>query len=93
MGSVSAPMSTEASAATSAYDFSVKDASGNSVDLSKYKGKVTLIVNVASQCGLTQSNYTELTQLQNKFAGKPFEILAFPCNQASVDFARVDRPP
>ena len=76
----SAPMSTEASAA-SACDFTVKDATGGSVALDKYKGKVTLIVNVASQCGLTQSNYTELTQLQNKFAGKAFEILAFPCNQ------------
>ena len=43
--------------------------------------KVTLIVNVASACGLTASNYAELVQLQNKFAGKPFEILAFPCNQ------------
>ncbi|URD97114.1 Leucine rich repeat N-terminal domain [Musa troglodytarum] len=41
----------------------MQDARGNDVDLSIYKGKVLLIVNVASQCGLTNSNYKELTQL------------------------------
>ncbi|KAL5208611.1 hypothetical protein ABZP36_033046 [Zizania latifolia] len=62
------------------FDFS-KDASGKDVDLSTYKGKVLLIVNVASQCGLTNSNYTELSQLYEKYKGQGFEILAFPCNQ------------
>ncbi|CAA0394748.1 unnamed protein product [Arabidopsis thaliana] len=65
----------------SLYDFTVKDAKGNDVDLSIYKGKVLLIVNVASQCGLTNSNYTELAQLYEKYKGHGFEILAFPCNQ------------
>jgi len=65
----------------SIYDFTVKDAKGNDVDLSTYKGKVLLIVNVASQCGLTNSNYTELAQLYQKYKDHGFEILAFPCNQ------------
>ena len=66
---------------TSVHDFTVKDARGKDVDLSIYKGKVLLIVNVASQCGLTNSNYTELSQLYEKYKGHGFEILAFPCNQ------------
>ncbi|KAK3158669.1 hypothetical protein QOZ80_2AG0140070 [Eleusine coracana subsp. coracana] len=70
-----------ASSATSVHDFTVKDASGKDVDLSTYKGKVLLIVNVASQCGLTNSNYTELSQLYEKYKDQGFEVLAFPCNQ------------
>ncbi|WVZ86678.1 hypothetical protein U9M48_033427, partial [Paspalum notatum var. saurae] len=70
-----------ASSATSVHDFTVKDASGKDVDLSTYKGKVLLIVNVASQCGLTNSNYTELAQLYERYKDQGFEILAFPCNQ------------
>ncbi|KAI6707211.1 hypothetical protein NL676_010173 [Syzygium grande] len=65
----------------SIYDFTVKDARGNDVDLSTYKGKVLLIVNVASQCGLTNSNYTELSQVYEKYKNQGLEILAFPCNQ------------
>ncbi|KAF3448555.1 hypothetical protein FNV43_RR09268 [Rhamnella rubrinervis] len=65
----------------SIHDFTVKDAKGNDVDLSIYKGKVLLIVNVASQCGLTNSNYTELHQLYEKYKNQGLEILAFPCNQ------------
>ncbi|GAB2296862.1 Probable phospholipid hydroperoxide glutathione peroxidase [Dionaea muscipula] len=65
----------------SVHDFVVKDARGNDVDLSQYKGKVLLIVNVASQCGLTNSNYTQLTQLYDRYKDQGFEILAFPCNQ------------
>ncbi|XP_018852474.1 probable phospholipid hydroperoxide glutathione peroxidase [Juglans regia] len=63
------------------HDFTVKDARGNDVDLSQYKGKTLLIVNVASQCGLTNSNYTELSQLYGKYKDQGLEILAFPCNQ------------
>ncbi|KAJ7010670.1 glutathione peroxidase 6 [Populus alba x Populus x berolinensis] len=69
------------SSAQSVHDFTVKDARENDVDLSIYKGKVLLIVNVASQCGLTNSNYTELTQLYDKYRDQGLEILAFPCNQ------------
>ncbi|KAJ7944910.1 Glutathione peroxidase [Quillaja saponaria] len=65
----------------SIYDFTIKDAKGNDVNLSDYKGKVLLIVNVASECGLTNSNYTELNQLYEKYKDQGLEILAFPCNQ------------
>ncbi|KAK9668162.1 hypothetical protein RND81_13G038600 [Saponaria officinalis] len=65
----------------SIHEFVVKDARGNEVDLSTYKGKVLLIVNVASQCGLTNSNYPELTELYETYKNQGFEILAFPCNQ------------
>uniref|UniRef100_A0A7N2N7S0 Glutathione peroxidase n=1 Tax=Quercus lobata TaxID=97700 RepID=A0A7N2N7S0_QUELO len=57
------------------------DAKGNDVDLSTYKGKVLLIVNVASKCGMTNSNYTELNQLYEKYKEQGLEILVFPCNQ------------
>ncbi|XVE76649.1 hypothetical protein DITRI_Ditri12bG0190700 [Diplodiscus trichospermus] len=65
----------------SVYDFTVKDVRGNDVILSEYDGKVLLIVNVASKCGLTQSNYKELNVLYEKYKNQGFEILAFPCNQ------------
>ncbi|MFX6532807.1 redoxin domain-containing protein, partial [Acinetobacter baumannii] len=65
----------------SLHEFTVKDAKGNDVNLGIYKGKVLLIVNVASQCGLTNSNYTELTDVYNKYKDQGLEILAFPCNQ------------
>ncbi|GAV69922.1 GSHPx domain-containing protein [Cephalotus follicularis] len=63
------------------YDFTVKDVRGNDVNLSEYNGKVLLIVNVASKCGLTQSNYKQLNVLYEKYKNQGFEILAFPCNQ------------
>ncbi|KAA8550895.1 hypothetical protein F0562_002579 [Nyssa sinensis] len=65
----------------SIHDFSVKDSKGNDMDLSIYKGKVLLVVNVASKCGFTESNYTQMSELYNKYKDKGFEILAFPCNQ------------
>ncbi|XP_076917665.1 putative phospholipid hydroperoxide glutathione peroxidase isoform X1 [Bidens hawaiensis] len=65
----------------SVYDFTVKDAKGQEVDLSQYRGKVLLIVNVASQCGFTNSNYPELITLYQKYKYKGLEILAFPSNQ------------
>uniref|UniRef100_A0A913XGN7 Glutathione peroxidase n=1 Tax=Exaiptasia diaphana TaxID=2652724 RepID=A0A913XGN7_EXADI len=66
---------------TSIYDFEVKDIDGNAVPLEKYKGFVTLIVNVASKCGFTKKNYTQLQELHQKYAEKGLRILAFPCNQ------------
>ncbi|GKV06153.1 hypothetical protein SLEP1_g18077 [Rubroshorea leprosula] len=70
-----------AEAPKSVFDFTVKDIRGNDVSLSEYNGKVLLIVNVASQCGLTNSNYKELNVLYERYKSKGFEILAFPCNQ------------
>ncbi|KAH9329837.1 hypothetical protein KI387_001945, partial [Taxus chinensis] len=65
----------------SIYNFTVKDIDGSEVALSKFKGKVLLAVNVASRCGLTSSNYTELSHVYEKYKTQGFEILAFPCNQ------------
>lgn len=53
--------------AESIYDFTAKDSFGNEVPLSKYKGNVVLVVNIASQCGLTKTNYAKLTELKNKY--------------------------
>ncbi|KAJ8437342.1 hypothetical protein Cgig2_009682 [Carnegiea gigantea] len=121
---------TESVPEKSIHEFTVKDSKGKDVDLSIYKGRVLLVVNVASQwfsapssffffffisshlfcecicnsiwiffvhsftyakltclsfvgvgSGLTNTNYTQLTELYQKYKGKDFEILAFPCNQ------------
>lgn len=62
------------------YDLKVKDAKGNAVDLSDYKGKVLLIVNTATGCGFTPQ-YKGLQNLYKKYKDRGFEILDFPCNQ------------
>lgn len=62
------------------YDLKVKDAKGNVVDLSDYKGKVLLIVNTATGCGFTPQ-YKGLQNLYKKYKDSGFEILDFPCNQ------------
>ncbi|XP_063834181.1 juvenile hormone epoxide hydrolase-like [Ostrinia nubilalis] len=65
----------------SVYDFTVKDLQGREVHLDKYKGYVLLIVNVASQCGLTDKNYKQLNELHEQYESRGLRILAFPCNQ------------
>lgn len=62
------------------YDFVVKDNEGNDVSLEKYKGKVLLIVNTATECGFTPQ-YEGLEDLYKKYKDRGFEILDFPCNQ------------
>ncbi len=66
----------------SIYDFTVKNIEGEDISLSKYKGKVLLIVNVASKCGFT-SQYDGLEELYNRYKNKNFMILGFPSNQFS----------
>lgn len=61
------------------YDHKVNTIDGLSFDLSSLKGKKLLIVNVASECGLTPQ-YKELQALYAEYGGDKFEILAFPAN-------------
>lgn len=65
---------------TTALDFKMKAIDGKQVSLSKYQGKVVLIVNVASECGLTDQ-YKELQILHQVLSPKGFTVLGFPCNQ------------
>lgn len=62
------------------YDFKMKDAKRNEVDLAEYKGKVLLIVNTATGCGFTPQ-YEGLQKLYDKYQEQGFEILDFHCNQ------------
>lgn len=67
--------------AETVYEFTVKDPKGQDIKLEKYKGKVLIIVNVASQCGYTDNHYKQLNELYDKYYEKGLRILAFPCNQ------------
>ncbi|XP_040398206.1 probable glutathione peroxidase 8 isoform X2 [Cygnus olor] len=63
------------------YSFEVKDSRGRIVSLEKYRGKATLVVNVASYCQNTDKNYIALQELHREFGPSHFTVLAFPCNQ------------
>jgi len=63
-----------------ALNFKAKTIDGKTVDLEDYEGKVVLIVNTASRCGLTPQ-YAGLQQMYEKYQGKGFVVLGFPCNQ------------
>jgi glutathione peroxidase len=62
------------------YDEKINTLEGEPADLSEYRGKALLMVNVASKCGLTPQ-YTGLQDLHDKYADRGFEVLGFPCNQ------------
>lgn len=62
------------------YDYSVQDAQGNDIPLSRYKGKVLLIVNTATDCGFTP-HYKELEEIYEKYRTDGLEIIDVPCNQ------------
>lgn len=70
----------ESKAVPAALNFKMKSLDGKPVDLSKYKGKVVMIVNVASQCGNTPQ-YAGLEELHEKYADKGLAILGFPANE------------
>ena len=65
---------------TTTYDFEVNAADGSTVSLSDYQGKLLLIVNVASKCGLTPQ-YEGLEALYRATSDAGVEVIGFPCNQ------------
>ena len=62
------------------YDFEIKSITGEKIDFSKYKSKVILLVNVASECGFTKQ-YTDLQNLWQKYREKNLIVLGVPSNQ------------
>lgn len=63
----------------SIYDFKMNSIDGTPVNLEEYRGKVLLLVNVASKCGFTPQ-YAGLQELYESYQGKGLEILGFPAN-------------
>ncbi|WP_413294555.1 glutathione peroxidase [Bdellovibrio sp. HCB185ZH] len=64
----------------SIYNFSLKNIKGINTNLSEYKGKVLLVVNVASQCGLTPQ-YEAMETVFEKYKSQDFAVLGFPANE------------
>lgn len=65
---------------TTVYDYSVKKTNGTEQSLKEYEGKVILIVNTASKCGLSDQ-FKELQEIYDKYKHNGLEILGFPCGQ------------
>ena len=68
-----------AQASASVYDIKLNDLDGKPSSLAQYKGKVILLVNVASKCGFTPQ-YESLQALQEKYQAKGFTVIGVPCN-------------
>ncbi len=64
----------------SIYEYSIAGLDGSSDQLRAQQGNVTLVVNVASRCGLTPQ-YKGLEKLQRQYSDQGFSVLGFPCNQ------------
>lgn len=72
--------SSAATTTGSFHDYEVKDIDGKSIKLDQYKGKVALVVNLASACGFTKQ-YADLEALYKQYKNKGFTVIGFPCNQ------------
>jgi glutathione peroxidase len=64
----------------SIYDLSLQALDGSALDLTQFKGTTSLVVNVASRCGLTPQ-YAGLEQLHERFKSRGFTVIGVPCNQ------------
>ena len=64
----------------SIYDIPLTTLDGEDTSLAAYAGRTLLLVNVASKCGLTPQ-YEGLERLQERYSGRGFDVLGFPCNQ------------
>jgi len=67
--------------AKSVYDFDYVDINGVHQSMKNFQGHPLIVVNVASKWGKTRVNYTQLTELYDKYAEKGLRIIGFPCNQ------------
>jgi glutathione peroxidase len=74
-----AMLTSSAFAASSAHEFTLPSIDGTPAPLAAYKGKVALLVNVASRCGYTPQ-YAGLQALYDKYKGRGFVVLGFPAN-------------
>ncbi|XP_048395529.1 glutathione peroxidase 7 isoform X1 [Stegostoma tigrinum] len=63
------------------YSFKSVNIRGKLISLEKYRGSISLVVNVASECGFTENHYKDLQQLQRELGPMHFNVLGFPCNQ------------
>ena len=67
-------------AQSTVYDVQIADLRGKPLDLEQFRGTTTLVVNVASRCGLTPQ-YAVLEEVHERYAGQGFTVLGVPCNQ------------
>ncbi len=62
------------------YDLEFNDSRGNRIQMKQFEGKVLLIVNTATKCGLAPQ-FDELEKLYQKYKSNNFAVIGFPCNQ------------
>jgi|TARA_B110000196_G_scaffold48444_1_gene39056 glutathione peroxidase len=80
------PFNSTHSYTLNAYDFSFKDIDGNDLKLKDYKGKVLLVVNVASKCGFT-GQYEGLQAIWDKYRDKDFVLVGIPSNDFYQEYS------